>query len=101
MQKRSYYLIVALASISLSSPLWAHREHCHKKGDDGKLIDMTAYKDEKSCEEAGGSWKHHHSHCHKTGADGKMIDFPEAKNEKACVKAGGTWSDHGHEESAH
>lgn len=97
MKKSHILFTVFLALFAWNVSSFAHEEHCHKKGEDGKLVDWDEHKDEKSCEAAGGVWEHHHEHCHKAGADGKMADFPSAKNKKACAKAGGQWTDHGHE----
>jgi hypothetical protein len=97
MKQMTTYIFSALVAISLSSPLFAHGDHCHKKAEDGKLTDWKGHKDQKACEEAGGVWRDHHIHCHKAGDDGKMSDFTEAKSKKACLKSGGKWSDHGHE----
>lgn len=89
--------ILSFCVLGLAGGAWAHKEHCHVKGADGKLADEAGVKTQKACEARGGTWQHHHLHCHKAGADGKMADYAEAKDQKACEAAGGKWTDHGHE----
>lgn len=87
-----------LMALFLPVASWAHEDHCHVKGDDGKLADAKDAKDKKGCTAKGGTWFHHHTHCHAPGADGGIADVPAAKDEKSCAAKGGTWTDHGHDE---
>lgn len=90
-------IVLGLALSLGTASAFAHEQHCHAKGEDGKWTDLKDVKDEAGCKEKNGVWKHHHMHCHS--ADGKHTDIKEAKTEKACKKAKGEWSDHGHEEN--
>lgn len=90
---------VALYLVLGATPAWAHQEHCHTPGADGKLADAPDVKTKKACVAKGGTWFHHHQHCHKT-AEGKMVDIPGTKDQQACEAKGGTWNDHGHDEKA-
>lgn len=92
----------ALALCLSGTSAFAHEEHCHLKGADGKLEDAKDVTTKKACTQKGGTWFHHHQHCHKadTAGTGKMVDVKDAKDEKACTEKGGTWTDHGHDKAA-
>ena len=91
-----------LLAVTLLLPLrvLAHEDHCHVKGEDGKLADAADAKSKKDCATKGGTWFHHHTHCHTTAADGGITDLTGVKDEKGCAAKKGTWSDHGHDEAA-
>jgi hypothetical protein len=89
-----------LFTVAATTPALAHEAHCHKVGDDGKLVDAPDAKTKKECAAMKGVWEHHHAHCHKNSPDGKHKDLKSAKTPEACEKQGGTWTDHGHEQAA-
>ena len=90
-----------LLAVTLLLPLaaLAHEDHCHVKGEDGKLADVSDAKTKKDCAAKSGTWFHHHAHCHGSDADGGLTDIKGVKDEKGCTAKKGTWSDHGHDEA--
>jgi hypothetical protein len=82
-----------MLTLLFTAGAFAHETHCHLKNADGTLTDATEYTTRKSCQKAGGVWKHHHAHCHRSGD--KHADLT-AKTEAECLAQGGQWSDHGH-----
>lgn len=89
--------MAGLALLGMSTPSFAHEEHCHKKNASGVSEDIPSAKTKKACKAAGGEWKHHHEHCSKD-ENGKKTDLDGVTSEKDCSAKGGTWGDHGHKD---